>query len=232
MMTENGLALEGMRTKNRFTIGDKVEIKVISADYRDGKVDFEIAGKRYLKAYQRKNCKGHLKKQLNKSEKRVLKEFKERHQDEKLQKRNLREKADAERIIFENAIVYELFDLLKKNKRFNKSEERFIGETLRDLAASVSVPIYKNFVFDSENYEQKNAYLSASVATQNTMQLICESFGIEFNKELKQISTKYVGLALKHLAKCMVSAKLNHLRREDEYIEIIRRIELQRSNFK
>lgn len=231
MMTESGLSLEGVRSKRRFTIGDKIEIKVVEANPDEAKIDFEVVGTRPLKPMQRrqnKNRKG--KKVLSKNEKRVLREFKSEYREERQQKRDAKHKADAEKYIFENAVTYELFEMLQEKHKFNKSEKGFVGVTLKDLAAVVSLPVYRSNLFDASEISLKNALVSAAKNVKNTIEIICDSFGMTADDELLKFAPEYVCNALRHLDSCMKEEDINFSKREHEYDNIMKKINERRKN--
>ncbi len=223
MMTDNGLALEGTRTKKRFNIGDKVEIKVVMADKDEAKIDFEVTGSRLLKPLRSKKNKNG-RKELSKDEKRVLRKFKAEQREEREQKKTDRNKADAERYIFENAVTYELFELLNSKHKFKKSEKGFAGVTLRDLAAVIAAPIYRANIFSADDITLDNAIVSAEMNVRNTLGIICDSFGIEEDEELLGFATKYVRKALRHLDDCMQLENINFTKRENEYDSIMNKL--------
>ena len=66
IMTESGLSMIGRRTNRKFTIGDRVEIKVAAVDLADGKVDFEVVGTRALKPLRHRRKKNRSKRRKNK----------------------------------------------------------------------------------------------------------------------------------------------------------------------
>ncbi len=226
MMTENGLALEGTRTKTRYTIGDKVKIKVIAADKNEVKVDFEVVGTRPLKPLRskRKNSK----KELSKSEKRVLKAFKEKQYEERQQKRDIRRKADTERYIFENAVVYELFDLIDEMHGFKRTEKGFVGEMLKDMAAVISAPIYKKYLFDAKDVSLENALVTAKINVKNTLGIISDSFGCDIDEPTVFLAVRYVQKALRRYEDCMQTEGINAARRENEYDDIMIKLKQKR----
>ncbi len=229
MMTENGLSMVGSRTKRKFTIGDSIEIKVVAADPTDGKVDFEVVGTAPLKPQRRKQGRGRRdKKLLTKDEKRQLKKFKSEYREERQQRRDLRSKADSERFIFENAVVYELYELLEKKKRLGKAEKGFIGVTLRDLASIISMPVYRAHVYETDEISLKNALISASKSTRNTMEIICESLGIEPDGEWLDLACEYTCSALRHFDMALKDGGTSPARRENEYDGIMRKMKARR----
>ncbi len=66
IMTESGLSMIGRRTNRKFTIGDRVEIKVAAVDLADGKVDFEVVGTRVLKPLKHRRKKNRNKRRRSK----------------------------------------------------------------------------------------------------------------------------------------------------------------------
>ncbi len=228
MMTQNGLALEGMRKKARFAIGDKVKIKVVLADADEVRVDFEIVGKGALKPVQSKLKRKSGKKELSKSEKRVLKAFKEKQYEERQQKKEIRRKADSERYVFENALVYEIFDLIEAKHKFKKSEKGFVGETLKDMAAVISAAVYKKYLFDVQDVTLQNALVTAGMNVKNTIGVICDSFGIEVDERTIGLAIRYAQKALRHFDDCMQIADISVPKRENEYDEIMIKLKHKR----
>ncbi len=225
MMTDNGLALEGTRNKNRYTIGDKVKVKVVAADKDEVKVDFEVVGTRPTKPLRSKRKGGKIgKKELTKSEKRHLKEFKEKQYEERQQKKDIRRKADNERYIFENAVVYELFEIIDTKHKFKKFEKDFVGETLKDMAAVIATPIYKKYLFDIKDTSLENVLVTASVNVKNTFGIICDSFGMNVDEQDIALAVKYVQKALRHFDDCMQIDDLNTDKRENEYDRIMTKL--------
>ncbi len=225
MMTDNGLALEGARSKNRFTIGDKVKIKVVAADKDEVRIDFEVVGLRPLKP-MRSRRKGS-KKELSKAEKRVLKQFKEKQYEERQQKKNSRRKADAERNIFENAVIYEIFDIIDKTHKFKKSEKGYVGEVLKDMASIISAPIYKKYLFGATDVSLENALVAASANMKNTIGILSDSFGIELDGQTIMLAVKYVQKSLRHFDDCMQTEDINIAKRENEYDDIMRKMKIK-----
>lgn len=225
MMTDNGLALEGTRNKNRFTIGDKVKVKVVAADSDEVKIDFEVVGTRTLKPLRSKRRGGKTgKKELSKSEKRVLKAFKEKQYEEKQQKKDIRRKADTERYVFENAVVYELFQLLDRSHKFKKSEKGFVGETLKDMAAVISTPVYRKYLFDAKDTSLENILVTAAINVKNTFGIISGSFGQDLNEQTISFAVKYVQKAIRHYDNCMQTDEVNVHKRENEYDNIMMKL--------
>ncbi len=221
MMTDNGLALEGTRKKGRYTIGDKVKIKVVLADADDVKVDFEVVGKTTLKPFKSKLKRGTGKKELSKSEKRILRDFKEKQYEERQQKKDIRNKADTERYVFENAMIYEIFDLIKSAYNFKKTEERFVGETLKDMAAVIATPVYKKYLFDTQDIDLKNAVITAGVNVKNTMGIISDSFNMTVDEQTVNLAAGFAQKALRHFDDCMQVSDINISKREKEYDNIM-----------
>ncbi len=224
MMTENGLALEGTRKKERFTIGDKVKIKVVAADKDEVKIDFEVVGKSVPKPIKSKLKNKSGKKELNKTEKWVLKKFKEKQCEERQQKKDSRRKADTERYVFENALVYEIFELLNLKHKFKKSEKGFVGETLKDMAAVIAMPVYKRYLYGTNDVSQENALITAAANTKNTIGIISDSFGIEIDAQVVALAVKYAVKALRHFDDSMQNDEVNIPKRENEYDNIMMKL--------
>ncbi len=227
MITENGLSLKGSRMKHKFTIGDKVEIKVTEADIASGKVDFEVVGARPLKP-QRSNKIKKKGKVLTKQEKRKLKEFKAEYREDRKQKNDLRDRANSERDFFENAIVYHLCGELAKRKRLTREEKGFIGVTIGDLAAILAMPVYRKYVFASGEVSFKNALITASKGAKNTMEILCDSLDIEKDKDLIKLSGEYAANALKHFAYALENEKGSFSKRANEYMSIMNKIKARK----
>ncbi len=230
MMNENGLSLEGMRTKRRFSVGDRVEIKVISADSAEGKIDFEVVGTRTPKFQTRNTKRGREKgkKVLNRNEKRVLKEFKEQYRQQRREKNDIKGRLDSEKYIFENAVVYEIFEILRKAIKLKKDEERFVGVTLKDLAAAISQPVYRKFAYETDEISTKNMIVSATVNVKNTLAVLCDSFGVELDEKEIKLAVEYVSGALRHLEFCMKNPDINFSKREREYDNIMKKLNERR----
>ena len=225
MMSENGLYLEGMRKKKRFTLGDKLKIKVVSADADNGKIDFEIVGKTLLKPQKsnRRNLRTD-KKILDKNQKKILRQFNLKNREEKTQKRDVRSKADSEKWIFENAVIYALFEILLKNSKLTKTERNYIGTIFRDLAAVISMPVYKMNVLESKDISLENAVISARKSTGNTIEVVRESFGVSKNTDDFQKALMYVSRALRHFDQCLKEDDINFSKREHQYESILRNL--------
>ena len=229
MMSENGLSLKGMRTKRKFTVGDRVEIKVVSADAETAKIDFEVAGTRALKPQRSKRNKGKDSKKLfSREEKLALRNLKVENREERRERFETRQKAESEKYIFENAVTYELLELLLKKKSFKKAEKSFAGVSVNDFAATVALPVYKSYMSGDNAVSLKNALISASMGTQNTVQMICDSFGIDADEEMLMLAREYVKKALAHFGKSLDEESLNFKKREQEYDKIMERLKAKR----
>ena len=230
VMDDNGLTLTGMRTKRRFTVGDTVEIKVSAVDLEQAKIDFEVVGTRTIPAMRRKSSvKGrNVKKELNRQEKKTLRKIRSESREARQIKSDTRKKADIERSIFENAVTFEVLELLAENHKLNRTDKSFIGVTLRDMAAFVSLPVYRSYIFDTKEISFKNALVSASKNTRLTVENIGESFGFDAS-EIAGKAAKYVCSALRHLDACMKNSEIQISQREREYDNIMNKMRRQKT---
>ena len=229
MMSENGLSLKGMRTKRKFTVGDRVEIKVVSADAETAKIDFEVTGTRPLKPQRSKRGKGkETKKVFSREEKLALRNLKAENREERRERFETRQKAESEKYVFENAVTYELLELLQEKKALKKAEKSFVGVSLRDFASTVALPVYKAYISGDNAVSLKNALISASMGTKNTVQTICDSFGIDADEEMLFLSAEYVKKALAHFGKSLEEESINFTKREQEYDKIMERLKAKR----
>ncbi|MBQ9737594.1 MAG: hypothetical protein IJV86_04255, partial [Clostridia bacterium] len=227
--SENGLSLKGMRTKRKFTVGDRVEIKVVSADVETSKIDFELTGTRPLKPQRSKRNKGKDSKKLfSREEKLALRNLKAENREERRERLETRQKAESEKYIFENAVTYELLELLQKRKSFKKAEKSFAGVSINDFAATVVLPVYKSYISGDNAVSLKNALISASMGAKNTVQMICDSFGIDADEEMLILAAEYVKKALAHFGKSLDEESLNFKKREQEYDKIMERLKAKR----
>ncbi len=225
VMNENGLSLEGMRTKRKFTIGDTVEIKVAAVDLERAKIDFEVSGTRPLLAQRRKSAAGRKtgKKELSRDEKRVLKKLKEESFEARQQKSDIRKKADIERSIFENAVTFEVLEILQDRFKFKKAEKSFVGVTVKDMAALVSLPVYRAHLYETSEISFKSALISASKNVKNTIGMLGESFGFSTENEEK-LAAEFVCAALRHLDVCMKNDAISYSKREKEYEALMKKL--------
>ncbi len=220
MMTENGLSLKGTKTKRSFTVGDSVEIKVAAVFLGEGKIDFELTGTGVLKPHisKRRNLKP--KNRLSREDKEILRKFKEKHREERDKKQQTRKKADTERYIFENAVIFVIFDILTKGQSLKRAEKNFLGVMLKDFAAVISLPVYRSHVFDDDKVNFENTLVFASKETQNILGIISESFNISQNERVEKLVLKYVLSALRHFSKSLRSERVNFSKREQEYLDL------------
>ena len=197
-------------------------MKAVAADSSEGKIDFEVVGTRPIRAMRSRKKNG--KKELTRQEKQAVRRFKESYRQEKNQKQERREKANAEKMVFENAVVYEIMDFLQPVKKLSRAEKGFVGVTLRDMAAVIAQPIYKEALFKEGKITLDNALISAMQNTENTLVTICQSFGIEDADETVKISKSFVKEALRHFEKSMECEKLYVSKRESEYDALAKKL--------
>ncbi len=225
MMTVDGLVLEGMRKRRKFTIGDTVEIKVVAACTETGKVDFEITGNRVLAPLRRKGKSG---KKLSRNEKEMLHRFKEEHRKNRQEVRDERFKADSEKTIFENALVCELLGLLTAGAKISKHERHYFATMLMDTAAVISRSVQKQTKDEDGKNRLKNIVGFAAKNIENCIEIACDSFGISPGDDAKSLATEYVHKAVWHLFDSLISDDLNYAKRENEYDEIFNNLKKRR----
>ena len=221
VMSDNGISMCGLRTKRTFTVGDAVEIKVAAVDAERRYIDFEVVGAAKLLPMRRKSNR---KTAAGRNEKKILREITEVQRKERNSKAEQRQKADAERTLFENAVVAILFENLAERHKFSRDEKRFVGVTIQDMAANISNPIYRDALYDSAENNIKNALISASVNTRNTVNMLGDSFGFEVDGDLEKLTAEFVCAALRHLEKCLGFEGFNYSKREKEYDSIYQKI--------
>jgi len=224
IMTENGIAMSGLKTKRTFTVGDKVKVKVAAVDAERKYIDFDIVGMSKLLPMKRKSNR---KDTIGKKEKRVLKEITDIKRDEKSEKIAVERKADAERELFENAVISTVFDMISARHKFSRDEKRFAGVTLQDMAARLASPVMSANLYDRTDFTLKSILISASVNVKNTVEILCDSFGVD-NEGLPDVAAEYACAALRHLDKCLKYDSFNYSKREKEYISIAKKIQKRR----
>jgi len=216
-MTTDGLVLEGMRKKRKFTLGDTVEIKVVAACAGTGKVDFEIVGNRVIAPFRQKRKSG---KKLLRNEKEMLHRFKEEHRRDRQEKKEERFKADSEKTIFENALVYELSELLTDGVKISKHEKHYFATMLLDTAAVISGSVYKQSISEDGKNRLKSIMGFATKNIENCIEIACDSFGMCPDERLIRIACEYVRKSAWHLFDSLMSSDLNYTKRENEYDKI------------
>ncbi len=225
VISDNGVSMTGLKTKRSFTVGDRVKIKVSAVDAERQFVDFEVLGAAMLKPQRRKSQrKDGAKPGIGKKERKILREITDAQREERLEKADARKKADAERQMFENAVVSALFDMLAERYKFNKAEKRFAGVTLQDLAANISSPVYKTALYENTEYSVKNALISASVNVKNTVNMLGDSFGFDVTSDMEKFASEFVCAALRHLDVCLRHREFNFSKRENQYYSLIKKV--------
>lgn len=234
VMNENGLSLEGTRTKRSFTIGDTVKIRVSAVDLSSAKIDFEVAGSRLIPPARRRKSatkRAAGKTGLSREEKRVLKKLKEDSREARRQRSDSRKKADIEKNIFENAVTFELMEILEDRFKFKKPEKSFAWVTVKDMAALISLPVYRAHLYETSEISFKNALVSASKNVKNTIEMLGESFGFTADAEAK-LASEYVCAALRHLDSCMKCEEISRTKREREYDGIMKKMKIRKEKSK
>ncbi len=226
ILADSGVAMIGMKNKRAFYVGDKVRIKVAAVDAERCFVDFEVEGSTKLAPMRRKSSrrKGS-KTAVDKDNKRILREMMAVQKEEKAEKNDLRQKAETEKSIFENAVVAILFEMLSEINRFSKPEKGFVGVTLSDFAAMISMPVYKAVFSEKSEVSLKNTLISASANTKNTLRMIADSFGFEIDEKHHRQAVDFVCASLRHLEASLRYDNLNYRKRENEYYSIAKKSE-------
>ncbi len=224
IMTENGIAMSGLKTKHTFTVGDSVKIKVAAVDAERKYIDFDIVGMSKLLPMKRKLNR---KDGVGKKEKQILKEITDTQREEKSERIATQRKTDEERMLFENAVISTVYDMLSTEYKFARDEKRFVGVTLQDMAARLSSPVMTANLYENSDFTLKAMLISASVNVKNTINILGDSFGFDA-EHLVNDASEYVCSALRHLDKCLKYEGFNYARREKEYVSIAQKMRKRR----
>ena len=195
ILLENKLALEGINTKNSYSVGDRVKVKVDFADSDAGLLDFLICSKKRT-----------VKRRVNtKAQSKAIRAIKK-------ESRELREERDKKRYKLdyaaEQAWVKANRDILKpftESIAVKKNELRFVRISFEDFWHISVSPIIRAFsAGDSgDNFEK---YINASkFAFENFVFEMCDSLGKpldrDFIEKKKQIIEKILNGILRELKK-------------------------------
>ena len=193
ILLENKLALEGINTKNSYSVGDRVKVKVDFADSDAGLLDFLICSKKRT-----------VKRRVNtKAQSKAIRAIKK-------ESRELREERDKKRYKLdyaaEQAWVKANRDILKpftESIAVKKNELRFVRISFEDFWHISVSPIIREFgAGDSgDNFEK---YINASkFAFENFVFEMCDSLGKpldrDFIEKKKQIIEKILNGILREL---------------------------------
>lgn len=226
ILNDNGVSMVGLNTKKEFTVGDNIEIKVVAVDVERCFVDFEVMGMSPLVPMKRKSARKNSKKrETEKRNKHILREITDAYKEEKAEKNEIKKKAEKEKLIFENAIIATLFEIISEKHRFNRAEKGFVGVTLQDFAAMISVPLYKRTVNGHSDFNMKNLLISASANSRNTMKIIGESFDFDIDEKTANTVSEFVCAALRHFDACLKLENIHYTKRENEYFSIAKKYE-------
>ncbi len=215
VLAENGISLIGARSERAFTVGDKVKIRVCAVDTQQARVDFELVGQRVNRIYRRKTKR--------KDSKKLLREIKDENIEMRKTKNKLYDKADFERRIFENAVIYILFTEIGEFKKLKANEKRFVEISVGDMAAMQILPLYKSYLQDM-GHCLKECILAAEKSVNFMLGTLEDSFDISFSEKNKEFAVKFVKAALKHFDACMKVEDINKAKREHEYDALARKI--------
>lgn len=223
ILDNNGIALTGMRTKRRFTVGDAVRVRVAAADTELNRVDFELVETKNGRT-RGKSKTGAASFKMNKKEKKMLHELKSENREIRKQKNVIRDKADAERGIFESMVTELLLKELTSVMTLKRDEKRYLRITVGDMAAALAVPLYKGFLYATDGFSLKECLISAAHTVRMNLSTVCESFGAEKCEAVTGFSVEFVCAAMRHLDACLKKEELNTGKREHEYNAIAAKI--------
>ena len=224
IMSENGIAMSGIKTKRTFTVGDKVKVKVAAVDAERKYIDFDVVRMTKLLPMRHKSNR---KDSMGQKEKRILKEITDTQREEKSEKIAAQRKADEERMLFENAVIATVYDMMSAKHKFSRDEERFAGVTLQDMAARLASPVMSANLYDSSDFTLKSILISASVNVKNTVKMLGESFNFDTENSADD-AAEYACAALRHLDKSLKYDDFNYAKREKEYISIAQKLQKRR----
>lgn len=215
---ENGFEMRGINGTRSFAVGDKVEIRVVSADGETGKIDFELY-ESSLPCIRRGGKRGTGRKTYSSEEKSVLRGIKEENRESVRQRAELREKADAEREFFENAVSCIIATELCGIKKLTRDEKRFVGVTVSDMAARVIEPLYRSYISENVNYCLEEGLTAATLYTRAVVSEILLGFDTE-SEFVADFAVRYVRAATEHFDRCLHDEKNNTALREKEYADV------------
>ncbi|MBQ9757802.1 MAG: ribonuclease R [Clostridia bacterium] len=226
VLAENGVALQGLKTKRTFCIGDKIKIKVAAVDLEKLFIDFEAEGTGIYRVMQRKSGrKSSHKKDIGKKEKRILRELSKTQKEEKAEKSEMRRKAETEKQIFENALISVIFDELQGLYKFKRAEKGMVGVMLFDMAANISQPCLKSSLDKDASLDLERSLVSGAATLKNTLNIIADSFEFSLENSVVEFCVSYTKLALSHFEKCLRNEDLSYTKRENEYLKILKNLQ-------
>lgn len=217
ILSENGFEMTGINSGRRFSVGDRLRVRVTAADSETGKIDFELCGGT-LPCMKRGNGRGGRRK-LTEAERKLIYDIKGENREAALQKAGMRDKADFERNIFESAVCSVLSAKLCEGKRLSRDDKIFIGITLSDAAARLAEPLYRSLTRENVNYTSEAGAASAEIYVRAVITELCLSFDIAEAPQT-EFAVKYVRAALIHLNRCVRESEMSRMRREYEYADI------------
>ena len=224
-LSDNGLSLEG--GENRYTVGDRVRVRVTAADTALNRIDFEVIGtKRKVKG--KKALKGG-KKKASKADKKRLREVMHENREISAQKRQNRDTADAERGVFESTVCEILTRELERGANLKRDEKRFLKITIGDMASRTAVPVYKEHLYADNRFGMKECLISAARTVRVTVIEAADSFGIENAAEKADFAAEFVCAALRHFDACLKYENFMLGKREREYHSIAKKIKTKKS---
>lgn len=122
-------------------------------------------------------------------------------------------------------------EILEDRFKFKKPEKSFAWVTVKDMAALISLPVYRAHLYETSEISFKNALVSASKNVKNTIEMLGESFGFTADAEAK-LASEYVCAALRHLDSCMKCEEISRTKREREYDGIMKKMKIRKEKSK
>jgi len=195
ILLENKLALEGINTKNSYSVGDRVRIKVDFADSDAGLLDFLICSKKRT-----------VKKRVNtKAQSKAIRAIKRESRDQREEREAKRLKAD---LAAERAWTKADKDILKpliENMSIKKNEVRFVRISFEDFWHISVSPIMREFYANGLDGDFEKYINASKFAFENFVFEMCDSLSKpldrDFIEKKKEIIEKILKGILKELKK-------------------------------
>lgn len=175
VISENMLSLEGITTRKKYTVGDRVKIKVIYADAEDLILDFEVIEK---KTGARK------KKILSKSASKAIREIKKESKKIRIEKEEKRFVIDyAISVAYQKACDNILKPFID-NIGALKSEKRYIRTSFDDFWHIAITPVIRQYYKSEEQgFEGERFFASFEILFENFVYSVCDSLSKNADKK-------------------------------------------------
>ncbi len=220
ILADNGVSLSGLNLRKTFTVGDAVKIRVAAVDTENRRVDFELVSSGKTRKSVRKTAKH----KISKSDRRVLKQLKSEGKEARRIKDEIYDKADTERKIFENAVIYVLTNEIFEAHSFKKTEKRFVGVTVGDAVSMTVLPLYKDYLHGRGEFSLKSCLVAAAHNIRAVIENLADGFELNDIDGLKSFAVEYISAALRHFDACMKYDDVDMTKREREYESIAKKI--------